>query len=115
MLGWFQVPWTQEWQEVDIYVKKLVPVIQGPHWSDKHICFHSDNMAVVVELQQRSTKSPPSIHLLCCVSLFSAFYGFHVSARHVPGLLNRVVDALSRSKAAHVYSIIFTASQIPFP
>ena len=97
MIGWFQVPWTQQWLEVDISVKELVPVaiaagLWGPQWSGKHICFHSDNMAVVAVLQRRSAKYPPLMHLLRCVSLFSAFYCFHLSARHVPGVLNGVAD-----------------------
>ena len=74
---------------MDISVKELVPVtmaaaLWGPQWSGKHICFHSDNMAVVAVLQRRSAKSPPLMYLLRCVSLFSAFYGFHFSAKHVP-------------------------------
>ena len=94
-----------------ISVKELVPVaiaacLWGPQWLGKHICFHSDNMAVMAVLQRISAKSPP----LHCVSLFSAFYCFHLSARHVLGVLNGVADALSRNKAAHVSSII---SQVP--
>ena len=82
----------------------------GPQWSGKHICFHSDNMAVVAVLQRRSAKSPPLMQLLRCVSLFSAFYGFHFSAKHVPGVLNEVADAISRDKIAHTSSCI---SQVP--
>ena len=71
---------------MDISVKELVPVaiaagLWGPQWSGKHICFHSDNMAVVAVLQRRSAKSPPPMHLLRCLSLFSAFYCFHLSTR----------------------------------
>ena len=44
------------------------------------------------------------MQLLCCVSLFSAFYGFHFSAKHVPGVLNEVADALSHDKIAHTSS-----------
>ena len=57
-VGWFQLQWPPEWREVDISVKELVPVtmaaaLWGPQWSGKHICFHSDNMAVVAVLQRR--------------------------------------------------------------
>ena len=103
------------WRELDISVKELVPVtmaaaLWGPQWSGKHICFHSDNKAVVAVLQRRSAKSPPLMQLLRCVSLFSAFYGFHFSAKHVPGVLNEMADALSRNKIAHTSSCI---SQVP--
>ena len=36
------------------------------------------------------------------ISLFSVFKG----ARHVPGVLNEVTDALSRNKADHISSFI---------
>ena len=114
-IGWFQVPWPADWQSVDISVKELVPVtiaaaMWGPQWSGKRICFHSDNMAVVAVLQRRSAKSPPLVHLLRCMALFSAYYGFYFTSRHVPGVLNEVADALSRNKASHVASFI---AQVP--
>ena len=68
-----------------------------------HICFHSDNMAVVAEISQMF--SPHAFN-----ALYSAFYGFYFSARHVPGVLNEVADALSRNKADHISSFI---SQVP--
>ena len=51
-------------------------------------------MAVVAIFQQRSDKSAPLMHLY----LFSAFYGFYFSARHVLEVLNEVADALSWNK-----------------
>ena len=115
MVGWFQAPWPSEWHEVDISVKELVPVtiaaaLWGLQWSNKHICFNSDNMAVEEVLQRRTAKSPPLMHLLRCVSPYSAVYGFHFTARHVPGVLNDVADALSRDKANLVISSL---SQVP--
>ena len=48
-LGWFRGQWPED---VDISVKELVPVViaaalWGRHWTSEHVCFHSDNMAVV--------------------------------------------------------------------
>ena len=68
---WFQMPWPLELLEVDISVKDLVPVtiaaaLWGPKWS-------TDNMAVMASLQQRSAKSSYVMHLMHCISLFSAF------------------------------------------
>lgn len=119
-MGWFQVPWPTNWQPIDISVKELVPVaiaaaLWGPYWSGKHVCFHSDNMAVVAVLQQRSAKSPPLAHLLRCIALFSAYHSFHFSAMHVPGVHNEVADALSRNKAANVASFTSQAPQFHLP
>ena len=30
--GWFQVQWPEEWNEVDISVKEMVPVIAAALW-----------------------------------------------------------------------------------
>ena len=50
--------------ETDISVKQLVPVVVaaalwGGLWRGKHICFHSDNMAVVSILSTKTAKYPP--------------------------------------------------------
>ncbi len=109
-LGWFQLRWLPHWDKVDISTKELVPIaiaaaVWGSKWVGEHICFHSDSMAVVASLQKRSAKSS-FMHLLRC--LF--FYGFQLSAEHVPGVVNAVADALSRNKADLVSTVV---SQIP--
>jgi hypothetical protein len=74
-VGWFQVPWPTTWQDVDISVKELVPVIiasvlWGPQWESKHICFHSDNMAVVACCSGCRPNIPPS--RTCCTVFHSS-------------------------------------------
>ena len=75
---WFQLQWPVEWAKVDITVKELVPIIVaaavwGRCWRRLHICFHSDNMAVVVILKKRSAKDVVAHHLLCCFYFYTAF------------------------------------------
>lgn len=107
-LGWFQGLWPGGWENIDISVKELVPVViaaalWGKHWTSKHVCFHSDNMAVVAILASRTAKTQLLVHLLRCFSFYSAHFGFHYSAKHVPGVRNMAADALSRGKL-HVFS-----------
>lgn len=102
-LGWFQARWPADWDEIDISAKELVPVVVaaalwGGRWAGQHICFHSDNMAVVAVLTSMTTQSPLLMHLLRCLSFFSSYLSFHFSARHVPGVLNGAADALSRNR-----------------
>lgn len=69
-IGWFQAQWPGGWEDIDIAVKVLVPIaavkvlvpiaasagLWGRQWTGQHVCFHSDNMAVVAFLtteQQR--------------------------------------------------------------
>ena len=101
-LGYVQLQWSEDWEEMDILVKELVPVVLtvamwGRFWQGQHICFHSDNMAVVSILQSKSAKSPQLMYLLRCFAFFSAYYHFHTSCVHVPGAMNTPADALSRN------------------
>ena len=53
-------------------------------------------MAVVSVLINRATKDELMNHLLCTLLFSAAYYKFHFSAEHVPGVLNVAADALSR-------------------
>ena len=59
--GWFKVQWPASWLDVAIAQKELVPVVMaaavwGHQWQGCHVCFHSDNMAVVSVLVNRAAK-----------------------------------------------------------
>ena len=86
-LGWFRGQWPEDWVNVDISVKELVPAaaLWGRHWTSEHVCFHSDNMAVVSILASRTAKKKKKktllMHLLLrCFSFFCAHSRFHYSA-----------------------------------
>ena len=109
---------TRGWEEIDILVKQLVPVVVaaalwGGLWRGKHICFHSDNMAVVSILSTKTAKSPPPLmHLLRCFSFYCALYCINVSCVHVPGAINAAADALSHNKLP-LFSSLPTGFTIP--
>ena len=71
-MGYFQIEWPEKWEEVDILIKELMPVVVaaaiwvGVFWQGRHICFHLDNMAVVSILKSKTAKSPRLMHLLRC-------------------------------------------------
>lgn len=74
-LGWFQVRWPCDWEDVDISSKELVPVViaaalWGKHWAGQHICFHTDNMAVVAVL---ATRTAIRLHYSCTCCAASHF------------------------------------------
>ena len=100
-MAMFQLVWPVSWDIIDISVKELVPVVVaaalwGEKWRQRHVCIHSDNMAVVSVIKSGTTSSQQSMHLLRCLFFYCAFYRFSVSCMHVPGALNTVADALSR-------------------
>jgi hypothetical protein len=53
-------------------------------------------MAVVSALTKQSAKDPALVNLLRCLHFYSAVYGFHFSASHVPSNDNTAADALFR-------------------
>ena len=119
---WFQIRWPQAWAGIDISVKELVPIIAaaaiwGGHWHRQHICFHSDNMAVVSILQNRTARDELALHLLRCFQFFSALFQFKYLVQHVPGMLNTAADAISRDNIALFSSLIPQASRhfVPNP
>ena len=100
--GWFQFQWTHEWVNRSIATKEMVPVVVaaalwGRAWEGRHVCFHSDNMAVVQILTKRSAKDLHLLALLRCLFFLASFYKFQYSAVHIPGVLNTAADALSRT------------------
>ena len=102
--------WPCGWDNVDISVKKLVPVFVADalwkdKWNRKHICFHSDNMAVVSILKPRTSTSVLSMHSLRCLFFYCALYSFSMSCVHNPGVDNVVADALSQDNLTLVSSI----------
>ena len=119
-LGYVQLQWSEEGGEMDISVEELVPVVLaaavwGRFWRGQHICFHSDNMAVVSSLQTGTAKSPQLMHLLRCFAFYSAYYRFHSSCVHVPGAMNTAADALSRNNMTLFLSLAPQAQRCPIP
>ena len=83
-LGWFYFQWPESWMAVDIAAKELVPIVfaatlWGECWRSQHVCFHSDNMAVVAILTSRTAGTPLLMHLLRC---FSFYYCFNYTCVH---------------------------------
>ena len=119
-VGYFQMKWPGGWEEMDISVKELVPVVMaaalwGGSWQGQHICFHSDNMAVVAILNSKTAKSPLLMHLLRCFSFYCAYYRFHTSCVHVPGAMNTAADALSRDNLTLFSFLVPQAPCYPIP
>ena len=116
MMEWIQVEWPVSWQEVDISVKELVPVVMaaavwGRSWRQCHIIFHSDNAAVVAVVQRKTAKHPSLLHLVRCLYFYAAHFHFSYDAQHVPGVVNVAADALSRNNMSLFHSLIPQAAR----
>lgn len=97
---WFNGSWSQDHIPLSIAYEELFPIVisthlWGSHWSTQNVLFISDNEAVVNILDARSSKDPGIMHLLCSLLLASEHFNFIFSSSHVPGLQNKIADALS--------------------
>ena len=105
--GWFKLAWPVSWGPASITVKPVVlaSAVWGPYWSGLHICFHSDNSAVVALLRSLTSRDHVIMHLIRCLSFFAALFRFDFTMAHVPGASNVAADALSRNNMSLFLSL----------
>ena len=77
--SYFQLQWPSSWASVNIVVKELIPIVVaaalwGRIWYKSLICFHTDNIAVVAILRNRTGSSPIVLHLLQCLYFYTLYY-----------------------------------------
>ena len=98
---WFSGAWAPCQSGQSIAYKELFPIIIASHiwgrqWFRQHILFRSDNEAVVHILSSRTSKTPYLMYLVRKLLSAAARFSFTFTAQHVPGVHNKVADALSR-------------------
>ncbi|KAM3940651.1 uncharacterized protein RB166_000605 [Leptodactylus fuscus] len=102
---WCAGAWPEDWVAAGLVANlallELFPILVavelwGQEFWDRRVCFHCDNSAVVFVINSQTAKSPPVVSLLRHLVLRCLELNVCVTARHVPGVLNSVADALSR-------------------
>ena len=71
---WFQLEWPDEWLNVNIAAKEMVPIavaaaLWGRSWRGQHVLFRSDNEAVVWSINKNTARDPSLLHVLRCFFL----------------------------------------------
>ena len=87
----------------------------GSLWARKHVLFHSDNKAVVAILTTRTSKVPALMHFLHDLLLSAACWGFTFTASHVPGVENKIADAISHFPWQEFRQLASEAHSSPCP
>ena len=100
-----------EWQELFPIV--VACAIWYPHFSGKRIQFWCDNESVVAIINSGHSKAPRIMDLLRFLVLLSMKHNFYGRARHVPGIVNEIADALSRFQDTRFRAVAPQAESTP--
>ena len=115
---WFQLPWSESAQALDISVKELIPIVMaaaiwGRGWKDSVITCFCDNQAVVAVLSSRTCRDRHLMHLLRCLFFFEAYGQFRIQCRHISGACNGKADDLSRNNLSAFFLKVPSANRAP--
>ena len=74
---------------------------------------HSDNTAVVSQVNSLHSQDPVASNMLRCLAYFQAHFDFRLRAVHIQGVSNIGADDLSRNRAAAFLGRFSQASSFP--
>lgn len=117
---WFAGRWLASQQSASIAFKELFPIVLAAHvwgssWRGLRVQFWCDNQGVAEVISRRFCSDGPLGGLLRSLFLAAARHSFWVSAIHVPGRVNSIADALSRSQFQRFRSLAPSAAVEPTP
>ena len=115
---WSHFRWPDSWQNINIAVKELLPIVMataiwGKEWSGQSVRCWCDNEAVVVIVNTGWCRDRHQVHLMRCLFFYAAHFRRCVLARHIAGAANSKEDTLSRSKLSLFFSTFPQASPTP--
>ena len=116
--NWFALSWQGLPHLESIALKELFPIILasalwGTEWRGRYILCHSDNQAVVSQVNHLHARDPLAAHLLRFLAFFQARFDFRMRAVHIQGVLNRGADDLSRNRAQRFLTNHPSVSPLP--
>ena len=99
--SWFYGEWDENWEDVNITVKELYPIVLalelwGKKLQNKSIMFNCDNEALVFVLNKQSSKDPQIMYLVRRLVLLSLSFTILFKSTHLLGRCNVISDVLSR-------------------
>ena len=105
---WFHFRWPDSWQNINIAVKELLPIVMataiwGKEWSGQSVRCWCDNEAVVAVVNTGWCRDRHLMHQMRSLFFYAAHFRCCVSAHHIAGAVNSKADTLSRSKLFFLY------------
>ena len=106
---WIQLAWPLSYEDTPIAPKELVPIVMACILWGQVLHVHSDNEAVVAMVNSGYSRDTQLMHLAQCLFFALAAWDISLYARHIPGVLNTVADAISRDNLSFLYSKVLAA------
>ena len=120
---WFQGRWGPHMQlnksrGISIEWQELFPIVAAcaiwyPYFTGKRLQFWCDNDSVVTIINSGHSKAPRIMDLVRFLVLISMKHNFLVRAHRVPGVANKIADALSRFQVDRFGHVAPHANQYP--
>ena len=111
---WLYCNWALDMPELDsqhINVKETVAIglavrRWAPLWSGCSVMIHSDNVTALCALNKGSSRSPVAMKFVREIFWLSAVFNFKIRGAHVPGVMNRAADAVSRLHSPSAFKLL---------
>ena len=115
---WLYGAWPDDWKAYDITFLELYPIVLssilwGSCFSNRTIEFHTDNLALVSNINKCSSRKPHIMLLVRALVKSMLRFNFVSYAIHIPGVLNVLADALSRNQIGLFRSLHKEAADLP--
>ena len=107
--SWFYGPWDHTWDNGNIAVKELYPIIvdlevgRGVHMANSCICIQCDNEALVYVLNKQSSKESQIMFMNRKLVLLALQYNILFKAEHIPRKKNYLSDLFPVYRSKNVY------------
>ena len=98
---------------LELYLIVTAVVLWGNRWTNTNICFLTDNEALVSVINKQSTREKHAMTLIQNLVLNCLKYNIYFTAKHVPGLENKLADKLSRLQLAESKQLAAWAAESP--
>lgn len=115
---WFLWPWAEEWREVNIMVKELVPIViscmvWAPHLTKHRVPFQCDNMSLVRAIQKGNSKEPVIMYLMHSLWFLWPYHDTDLVINHIAVMNNCAADMLSRNNMSESFMSFPQISWLP--
>ena len=116
--AWFQGKFPAHWMEVNIAVKELLPIVLsvklwGAKMANSRILFMTDNESVVHIINSQTSRDNALMCLVRSLVVSTMTFNIEMRAKHIPGKLNVIADALSRFQMLKVFEDAPWLNKVP--